>query len=211
MSEELFEIIIKDLRLVGEDRQRSVDTHRTGYFLSFFGHGCQNLVQIFHRVAEHAFALQQRFGVAAGRFFRRQAGEIDEVFAEPFFIGLAGGDFVFDFFIRHDAAFFHIDEEHAARFEAAFAFHVGRIDIYNTGFGTHNDVAVFGNDVARRAQAVAVENGTETCAVSEWNGSGAVPRLHQAGVVFVECFFLGTHGLMVLPGFGNEHAHDVRE
>jgi hypothetical protein len=45
---------------------------------------------------------------------------------------------------------------------------------------------IVGDQVARRAQAVAVQRGADLAAVGEGNGGRAVPRLHQRGMVLVE-------------------------
>ena len=43
------------------------------------------------------------------------------------------------------------------------------------------------------------------------NHRRAVPRLHQAGVVFVKVLFLLGHRFVLFPGFGNHHQHRVVE
>ena len=68
-----------------------------------------------------------------------------------------------------------------------------------------------GDEVARRAQAVAVERGADLAAVGEGDRRRAVPRLHQRGVVFVEGAALLVHQRIAGPGFGDQHHHRVRE
>ena len=60
------------------------------------------------------------------------------------------------------------------------------IDVEHADLGGHDDQVVLGDVVAAGAQAVAVEDGADLRAVGEGDRGGAVPRLHQAGVVFVE-------------------------
>ena len=64
--------------------------------------------------------------------------------------------------------------------------HVLGRDVEHADLGRHDDEAVLGDDVARRAQAVAVEHRADHRAVGERDRRRAVPRLHQAGVVLVE-------------------------
>ena len=52
---------------------------------------------------------------------------------------------------------------------------------------------VVGDDVARRAQAVAVERRADLAAVGEGDRRRPVPRLHQRRVVFVEGAPLRIH------------------
>jgi hypothetical protein len=78
-------------------------------------------------------------------------------------------------------------------------------------FRRHDDHVVVGDEVAGRAQAVAVERRADLAAVGEGHGGRAVPRLHQRGVVFVEGAALLIHQLVAGPGFGDQHHHGVRQ
>ena len=68
-----------------------------------------------------------------------------------------------------------------------------------------------GDEIARRAQAVAVERGADLAAVGEGDRGGAVPRLHQRGVIFVERAALFIHQRIAGPGFRNHHHDGVRQ
>ena len=68
-----------------------------------------------------------------------------------------------------------------------------------------------GDEIARRPQAVAVERGADLAAVGEGDRGGAVPRLHQRGVVFVEGAALLIHQRIAGPRFRNHHHHRVRQ
>ena len=70
---------------------------------------------------------------------------------------------------------------------------------------------VAGDEIARRAQAVAVEGGADLAAVGEGDRRRAVPRLHQRGVVLVEGATLLVHERVARPGLRNHHHHRVRE
>jgi hypothetical protein len=65
----------------------------------------------------------------------------------------------------------------------------------------HHEVVV-SDQVAGRPQAVAVQRGTDLAAVGEGNGGGAVPRLHQGCMVFVEGTAVFIHQRVAGPGFG---------
>ncbi len=66
------------------------------------------------------------------------------------------------------------------------------------------------DDVAGGAQAVAVEGSADDAAVGEGDGGGAVPRLHERGVVLVESALVRVHVGIAGPGFGDQHGHGVR-
>jgi hypothetical protein len=75
--------------------------------------------------------------------------------------------------------------------------------------GAHDDEVVVGDQVARRAQAVAVQRGADLAAVGEGDRGRAVPRLHQRGVVLVEGAALLVHQLVAGPGLRDQHHHRV--
>ncbi len=68
-----------------------------------------------------------------------------------------------------------------------------------------------GDEIARRAQPVAVQRGADLAAVGEGDRGGAVPRLHDRGVIFVEGAALLVHQRVAGPGFRNHHHHRVRQ
>ncbi len=60
-------------------------------------------------------------------------------------------------------------------------------------------------DPAGGAQAVAVQDGADPSAVREGDGGGAVPGLHQAGMVLVEGLPQRAHGFVPAPGLRHHH------
>ena len=71
-------------------------------------------------------------------------------------------------------------------------------------------MVVVGDDVARRAQAVAVQGRADLAAVGEGDRRRPVPRLHQRRVVFVEGAPLRVHQ-RVGPRLRDQHHHRVRQ
>ncbi len=135
----------------------------------------------------------------------------DLIFFHPLRVRLPRRELLLDLFVGNDAAFDGIDQEHLSRLQAAFALDLLGRDVEHAGFRGHHDQIVMGDDVASGAQAVAVERRADDAAVGEGDRSGAVPRLHQAGVIFVEGALLRLHVRIARPGFGNQHGHDVRQ
>ena len=75
----------------------------------------------------------------------------------------------------------------------------------------HDDETVLADGVAERTQAVAVEGGADADAVGEDQAGGAVPGLHERGVVAVEAADLGIEVHGVLPCLGHEHGQGVAD
>jgi len=140
-----------------------------------------------------------------------QVAEMHEVLVQPLPVGLGGADRAFDLLVLDDPALGRVDEEHAARLEPALAHDLVGGDVEHAGLGGHDDGAFLGDVIARRAQAVAVEDGADLDAVGERDRRRAVPRLHQARVVLVERAALVIHRLVVGPRLGNHHHHRVRQ
>ena len=84
-------------------------------------------------------------------------------------------------------------------------------DVEHAGLRSHDDEAVAGDAVARGAQAVAIEDGADLPAVGERDRRGAVPGLHQAGVILVERAQVRVHRLVIGPRLRDHHHHRVRE
>ena len=109
--------------------------------------------------------------------------------------------------VGNQPALLEIDEEHAARLQAALGLDVLRLDPQHAHFAGHDHAVVVREVVARRPQAVAIEHRADVLAVGERDRRRAVPRLHQAGVVFVERPLVLGHRFVILPRLGDHH-HD---
>ena len=116
-----------------------------------------------------------------------------------------------DLFIVDDAPLLGVDHEHVAGLQAALADDVGGRDVEYTRLGGGDHHAVFGDPVAARSQAVAVEHGAHAHTVREADRSGTIPGLHQARMELVERSAGGIHGLVLRPRLRDHHHHRVRE
>ena len=121
------------------------------------------------------------------------------------------GELGLDLVVGDDAALLQIDEQHLAGLQPPFLHDLSSGIGQHAGFRRHDDEAVVGDEIARGAQAVAVERGADLAAVGEGHGGRAVPRLHQAGVIFVEGAALGIHQRIAGPGLGDQHHRRVGE
>ena len=212
LGEQLLEVIVEQPRLVGEHREGGVVAHRADRLHAVLGHRQEEDALILEGVPEGDLALQERVVV------RRldlggggQVAQVDEVLVEPLAVRLGAADLTLDLLVLDDAALGGVDEEHPAGLEAALADDLVGRDVEDAGLGGHNDEAVLGDVEAGGAEAVAVEDGADLAAVGEGDRGGAVPRLHQAGVILVEGAALVVHRLVVRPRLGDHHHHRVRE
>ena len=145
--------------------------------------------------------------VLAGRI--GQLVERDLVFGEPLRVWVARVEALLDLLVGDDAAGHGIDQEHLAGLQAAFLLDVFGFYGQHAGFRRHDDQVVVGDQIAGGAQAVAIERCADDAAVGEGDGGGAVPRLHERGVIFVEGPLFGVHVRIAGPGFGDQHGHGV--
>ncbi len=208
----LLEVGEQELRPVGQRRDRRVVAHRADRFLAGGPHRRHQDLEVFLGVAEGLLAIEQREvrqrrpGVG-----RRQLLELDQRVLQPLLVGVAAGELGLDLLVGNEAAFLEVDEEHLAGLQAPLGDDLAFRDLQHAHLRRHDDAVVAGDEIARRAQAVAVERRADLPPVGEGDRGRPVPRLHQAGVVLVEGAPLLVHQRIAGPRLGNHHHHGVRE
>ncbi len=130
---------------------------------------------------------------------------------EPRLVGMRARQRLLDLLVGDDAALLEVDEQHLARLQAPLLDDLLLRDRQHADFGGQHDEPVVGDEVAGRAQAVAVERRADLAAVGEGDGGRPVPRLHQRGVIFVEGAPLLVHQRIAGPGLGDQHHHRMGE
>ncbi|RNA35420.1 Biopolymer transport exbB [Brachionus plicatilis] len=105
--------------------------------------------------------------------------------------------------------FEHIGQQHASRLQPTLLHHLTVVHINDAYLARHHQVLGLENVVARRSEAVAVENGANVAAVGEGQQCWTVPRLHGARVPLVVGFFQVAHELVALPRFGHHGQHGL--
>ena len=212
LGEVLLEIGEKKLRLLRQRRDRRVVAHRADRFLAGRRHRRHQDLEVFLGVAEHLLAIEQR-QVRDRRGFRRfrQVFELDLRALQPFLVRMALRQLRFELFVGNEPARLEIDQQHLARLQPPLGDDLLLRDRQHADFRGHDDAVVAGDDIARRAQAVAIERGADLPAVGEGDRRRAVPRLHQRGIVFVEGAALLIHRLIAGPGLRNHHHHGMGE
>ena len=210
LGEELLEVVVEGLRAVREHGEGRVGAHRADRFFAILRHRAEDVLVVLERVAEGDLLGEQ---LGAGKGIRRFAlggvFEGEQVVLEPLGVRPFLGEFHFEFGIVDDAAFIEADEEHLAGLEAALREDPLGLDGEDADLGGHDDQVVLRDDVARWAEAVAVEHRADVAPVGEGDGGGAVPGFHEAAVVFVEGFLGGGHRFVRLPGLRDEHHHHL--
>ena len=176
LCKELFKVVIKQLRLFAEHCQGRVVAHCAQRVDTLSSHGTQEFGQILQSVAEGALALQQRLGIGYGQLaVERYIFQLNGMLLQPLAIRMLAGDLVLDFVIANNASLLGIDNQHATGAQAILFHDGGRIDIYYAYLGGQHDGVIFGDVVAGRTQAIAVQCGANSTAIGEGHGGGAVP------------------------------------
>ena len=164
-----------------------------------------------HRLGGEAEGLHPLAKGIRGQAVRVAVGgevvQLDALVAQPFAVRAARGKIGFDFLVGNHRAFLEINEEHPARLQSAFGLYVGGIDGDHAHFAGHNHAVIVREIIATRAQAVAIEHGADVFSVGERDGRGAVPRLHQTGIVLVKIALGLGHLAVLLPRLGNHQQH----
>ncbi len=204
--------MIQRLVLVGEHRQRRVVAHRADGFLARGGHRLQDELQVLLGVGERLLPVEQRDSrLQRRRLLGLDFVELDADALDPLGVGARVGERLLQLLVVDDAALLQVDEEHLAGLQAPL------LDDLFLGHGqasalrAHDHQVVGGDDVARGAQAVAVERGADLAAVGEGDRRRAVPGLHHCRVVLVEGAARRIHQGVVLPRLGDHHHHRVRD
>jgi hypothetical protein len=211
LRKQLLEVVVERFALVRQHGQGAVVAHRAGGLFAIGGHRGQQELDVFLRVAEGLLAVEQAVPGGGGLGAGFDGIEPDAHVVDPLAVGAGAGELVLQGLVVDDAALLQVDQEHLAGLQAPLlddlAFGHGQY----AGFGGHHDQVVVGDDVARRAQAVAVQRGADLLAVGEDHGGRAVPGLQHRRVVLVERTPAAVHQLVVLPGFGDHHHRRVRQ
>ena len=207
LGEELGEVVVEEAGAVGEDRDRRVRSHGAQRLHPCAGHGGEDQPQLLVGVAEEALLGDDAAVLGREHGPGRQLVEPDLVGRQPLHVGVLGGQLGLDLLVLDQPALRRVDQEHAARLQAALAHDALGGDVEHTHLAGQDHQPVVGDPVAGRPQAVAVEHRAHDGAVGEAHGRRTVPRLHERRVVAVEGAPVAVHRGVVLPRLGDHHEH----
>ncbi len=211
LGEQLLEIVVQRLVLVGQHGQRRVVAHRADRLFALTGHRRQQELQVFLRVAEGLLPVEQRLAWQLGSGLAFDRIEPDPHRFDPLPVRLGECELMLEFVVVDDAALLEIDQEHLAGLEAPFAHDPALGDRQHARLGGHHHHVVVGDAVTGGAQPVSIQRGADLFAIGEHHGGRAVPWFQHRGVVLVESASARIHQLMLLPGLRNHHHRGVRE
>ena len=214
LGEQLIEVVVERTRLLGQAGQRRIDAHRGERGLALLGHGAHDLVDVVPVIAElghahgggHLGVLGRRCRCGLVERVDRQRLLGDPV-AVGLFLGVAGAQLV----VVDHAAAGKVDLEHLARSQAAARQDVLGAHLDGAHLARQHKATITRHVVAGRAQAVAVEGGTQGAAVGKGDGGRTVPRLHEHGLVGVVGAALLAQAVVVVPRLGQQHGCGARE
>ncbi len=213
LGELLAEVVVQRARPRGQHGERGVVAHRADRFLTGFGQHPQHLVALLEGHPEQLLidvegVRRQRLRLGLVPVQRAQALDVA---AQPAPVGVAAFEVVVDVGRREQPAGFDVDRQHFAGLHPALGHHLLGGVVVHADLRGDGEVAVLGDDVAGRAQAVAVQHAAGVAAVGEHDAGRAVPRLQVHRVVLVEGAQVRVHVLDVLPGRRDQQAHGAKQ
>ena len=198
--------------MLRQHRHRRVVAHRAHRLALVLGQHADDLVALLGRDVEHLLKHRQRVAVEGlGREARiDEIGlQIAHALLQPRLVGMAALQEIVDPLGVHELGGLQIERQHFARPELALLDHVLGQVIPHARFGGDGDVAILGDDPARRPQAVAIQGAAGIAAVGEHDAGRPVPGLHVRGVVLVEGLQVRIDHVHRLPCRRHQHAHGV--
>ncbi len=211
LREGLHKVVKEQPGTLGEHSHGCVGSHGAQRFGAGAGHRTKQDPKLLGGVPERPLADVDGGGSVDHVLAFGEVLEVNQVVLDPLGPRVRGSDLGLDLFVVDDAAGIGVHQEHLARRNPALLDHLGGFDVDHPHLGGEDDQPVFGDPVASGAQTVAVQGGADKVAVGEGDGGGAVPRLHEQGVVFVERTPCRIHGGVVFPGLGDHHHDRVRD
>ncbi|EMR00943.1 hypothetical protein ADICEAN_03938 [Cesiribacter andamanensis AMV16] len=213
LGKELFEIIGHMLGLPGKYGQGRIGPHAAYGLFAVCRHGSDDHLQVLFGIAKGPQLLLQQFSRQGGQGhlrIRHQA-QLEAVLANPLQVGLVPAHQLFDLLIFQHPALQGIGQQHFAGLQAPPFEHISGSYRQGAGLRGHDQPPVAGQAVAHRPQPVPVQAGAYLPAIGKKEGGRAIPGLHKGRMVFVKGFAAWVHLAVILPGFGHQHHHHMRQ
>ena len=212
LREVLLEIVVEHLGAVREHCRGDISAHRSDRILAGGGHRLDEELDVFPGVPKRLLGVEERLGIRRhGSHFVGQLTKPDLCLVEPLLVRMGGCQIRFELLVADDATLLEVDQQHLARLQAPLLDDALFGNVQDSDLGGHDDQILVGDQVAGRAQPVAIEGGADLAAVGEGHGRRSVPRFHEGRVILVESPPFGVHQRVVFPGFRDHEHHGVTE
>ncbi len=172
-------------------------------------HGGHQEFEVFLGVTKCLLAIQQSFIGFDGLRLPFHFIQLHTNGINPLLVRLGGAKLVLQLVVVNNAASFHVDQEHFAGLQAPLLHNLAFWNWQCARFRSHHNQIVFGHDITRWAQAVAVKRGTNLLAIGEGHGGRTVPGFHHGGMVLIEGTAIVVHQGVLLPRFRHHHHHGL--
>ena len=172
--------------------------------------GGEDELELFGAVAGGLLARAERLRRGGEEVEVGRGGELiegDEVVCDPLAVGLCGGQLLLELGVVEEPSRVEIDGDHLARSKAAPFDDLVVVDGEHADLGGEEEAAVAGDEVAGRAEAVAVERCGGDLTVGEDDRGGAIPGLVHAEVEVAEGLEVGVEVGVGGVGLGHQHRH----
>ncbi len=222
LREVLLEIVVQQFWLVRQHGERRVGAHRAHRVVAFLRHRLEEELDILLRVAERLLLVDQRGLIVRPcrrhlRHRRRRLRRLRQILElhlrglQPVGIRMLARELLLHLGVVDDAAFLEVDQQHLARLQPPLADDALLRHRQHARLRRHDHMVVVGDDIARRAQAVAIQRGTDLPTVGEGDRRRSVPRLHQRGIIFVERAPVRIHQRVLRPCLRDQQHHRMRQ
>ncbi|GFI69464.1 hypothetical protein IMSAG249_01287 [Lachnospiraceae bacterium] len=194
---------------LAKHRERCIHAHSRDGFAAVLRHGKDTVFHLLIGISEGllhplAFFLRKYRDSFVGNI---QVMEVHQIPVQPFSVRRPGSIELFQFIIADHFSLYRIHQQHLARAEPLLHQNFRRINIQHACLGGKDQLALVGDHITGRPQAVPVKHSSHLIPVAEQDGSRTVPGFHHSGIVLIKVFFALGHSLVVRPWLGNGDHH----
>ena len=213
LGEQLLEVVEQILVLLREYRQRNIMPHGSCRFIPVLRHGKQLVLHLLVGVAEGAVKLVPKVLAVYRRTMIRQRDVLQtlQVPVQPLAEGTARRVVTLALFVRQNALFLRVHQQHPPGHEPALFHDMGRILGKDPHLRSQHQAPPVCHIPAGRPEPVPVQRRPQDLSVTEDHRGRPVPGLHHGGVIVIEIPFLQVHVPVVSPGLRNRDHHCPRK
>ena len=216
LGEHLAEVVVESAYPGGEHRHGGVVAHGAHRLLAALAEHRHHLLEFLVRPVEQllvdeAGVVVEVAGAAAEFEIAVEGAQPPAALVHPAAVGVAALELAVDVPGSPAPPAEGVDDEQLAGADAALLHHLVGLVVPDADLGGEGDEVVAGDDVARRAQAIAIEPAGSEAPVAHDDARRAVPGLHVHRVEVVEGTQVVVHAGVVLPGRRHEETEGAEE